>query len=148
MDESQLRLPSQAEYEAAFTAIEPKITAKQREMLVFHHAQPGRAVSARTLAAAVGWDTHTSANLQYGSLAHALNNHLGADYAKTTKVGTLVDFVFPGQADNTYFLWIMREPVARALEALGWVPAVADHLYPHLALGGASAVPPPPLDAM
>lgn len=148
MNETELGLPSQAQYEAAFAAIEPKMTAKQRDMLVFHHAQPCRAVSARTLAAAVGWDRYTSANLQYGKLAQALNAELGAEYKNTTSIGTIVDFVFPDQAENKNFLWIMREPVARALEAIGWVPAVADYLYPHMAITGTSAPAPPPLDSM
>lgn len=148
MHESELRLPSQAEYEAAFAAIERRITAKQREMLAFHHAQPCRAVSARTLAKAVGWDRYSSANLQYGKLAQALNAELGAEYEDTTSIGTIVDFVFPDQAENKHFVWIMREPVARAMEALGWVPVVADCLYPHMAIAGTSAGAPPPLDAM
>ena len=42
MNETELGLPSQAQYEAAFAAIEPKMTAKQRDMLVFHLTSTGR----------------------------------------------------------------------------------------------------------
>lgn len=47
-----------------------------------------------------------------------------------TELGVLVDFVYPNQAANAQFLWMMREQVAIALEELGWVPRVSMYLYP------------------
>lgn len=135
MDESQLILPEVEEYVRAFAAADAagKITSKQREMLIFHHSRPGRAVSARTLADAVGFANYNAANLQYGKLGGTLIETLGGDYGDTG-VGILVDFIFPNQAANAEFFWVMRERVALALEELGWVPEVSGFLYPHQAL--------------
>lgn len=132
MTEDLMLLPSRENYVSAFTAIEDKITDKQRQMLAFHHAAPGRAVSATTLAAKVGFASYEAVNLEYGKLAHGLCREL--DVNPSVKVGVLVDFVYPEQAANDHFLWLMRERVAFALEELGWVPKVSQYLYPDLAL--------------
>lgn len=135
MDESQLMLPTVDEYVRAFEAADAagKITPKQRKMLIFHHSQSARAVSARTLAESVGFANYNAANLQYGKLGGTITEALGGDYGDT-EVGVLVDFVYPNQAANAEFLWVMRERVAIALEEIGWVPRVSTWLYPHKAL--------------
>jgi len=103
-------------------------------MLEFHHSQPARTVSATTLAEHIGWSDYGAVNMQYGTLAHAMCRELGIDLGEQVKVGVLVDFVYPHQAANVQFLWVMRERVAIALEELGWVPRVSQFLYPDLAL--------------
>lgn len=139
MEESQIVLPSVDDYVRAFRAVEEDITDNQRRMLVFHHAQPARAVSARTLAVHVGWKDYSAANLQYGLLADRVARELGIALGEHARVGVLVEFVYPQQAANTEFLWIMRERVALALEELEWVPRVSHYLYPDLALKAAMA---------
>ncbi|WP_156035035.1 hypothetical protein [Terrabacter tumescens] len=124
--------PSVDDYVGAFDSI--NVTAKQRAMLEFHHAAPGRAVSATTLASAVGFSNYTSANLQYGKLAGHVAGALGLVVPEHVLVGVLVTFVYPDQAKNEQFLWVMRERVALALEELGWVPKVSQYLYPDLAM--------------
>lgn len=133
MEPFEARLPTVDAYVKAFKAIERGITEKQLEALVFHHAQEGRVVTAATLAAAVGWNGKNAANLQYGRLAGEVCRELGVD-TMGLAVGILVDFANANIVSNEHVLWIMRENVARALEALGWVPPVADYLYPYLAM--------------
>lgn len=53
---------------------------------------------------------------------------------KDVRVGVLADFVYPDQAANDEFLWVMRERVALALEELGWEPRASQYLHPDLAL--------------
>lgn len=134
MDESEFLLPSVEQYVTAFRAVEDRITDNQLEMLRFHHSQPARAVSARTLAAHVGWQNYGSANLQYGLLADMVARELGIALGEHVRVGVLAEFVYPHQTANDEFLWVMRERVAVALEELGWVPGVSRYLYPDLAL--------------
>lgn len=134
MTEDLLPLPDVADYVSAFTAIEDRVTPKQLELLTFHHAQPGRAASATTLAGAVGYANFNAVNLQYGELAGLVSEALGLDLKGKVKVGALVQFVYPDQAANEQFLWVMRENVALALEELGWVPKISHYLYPDLAL--------------
>ena len=71
-----IEIPSVAEYARAFRAIGPRITPKQRKMLLFHHAAPGRVVSATVLANEAGFDGFGGANLQYGLLGSELLKEL------------------------------------------------------------------------
>lgn len=130
-----VRLPSVAEYVSAFAALDAQsqITEKQHEMLAYHHRQPGRTVSATTLAHAVGYSGYESANSQYGRLGALVASEIGLTL-RSVQVGVLVDFVYPDQAANDQFLWMMREHVAVALEELGWVPKVSQYLYPDAAI--------------
>ncbi len=134
MESHQLRLPTVAEYVTAFRAIEPEITQKQRDMLRLHHAAPARTMSATRLAEAVGFETFTGVNLQYGLLADKVARQLAVDLADHANVGILVEFVDPGHAANEHWLWVMRPNVGQALEDLEWAPRVSHLLYPDLAL--------------
>lgn len=136
MDEKDLILPDVKAYRRAFEMVSQRITEKQRAMLIFHHAQPARAVSATTLAEHVGYRAYSAANLQYGKLAEMIAAELRLELGEHVKVGALVEFVYPDQAGNVEFIWVMRERVALALEELGWVPHVSHYLYPDLALRG------------
>lgn len=134
MSEDLIALPSVDDYASAFTEVEDKVTPKQRELLRFHHAQPGRAASASTMARAVGYESFSAVNAQYGLLAGSVADAVGLRLGNHVKVGALVQFVYPDQAANEQYLWLMRENVALALEDLGWVPRVSQYLYPDLAL--------------
>ena len=138
MTDNLVLVPTLDAYVAAFAAIEDKVTDKQRRMLTFHHASPGRVVSATTLADEVGYSGYEAANGQYGRLAARLCRELGLNLG-SLHVGVLVDFVSTDQAANEHILWVMRERVALALEELGWVPKVAQYLYPHHALRALAA---------
>jgi hypothetical protein len=142
MTDALVLLPSLDAYVAAFAALQNRnlISDNQRRMLKFHHASHGRAVSASSLATAVGFSGYEAANLQYGMLGSELCGALGLDLAEE-KVGVLVDFVLSNQAGNTEILWVMRDRVAAALEELGWVPRVSQYLYPCLALRAQGADP-------
>ena len=104
---SKLRVPSVSDYVAAFRAIEPRITAKQRQMLVAHHAAPARVISARRLAQDVGFEDYQAVNLQYGLLAREIARELELDLGHYVQAGVLVDFVDPGFAANEHFLWVL-----------------------------------------
>ncbi|EKA62277.1 hypothetical protein B277_03088 [Janibacter hoylei PVAS-1] len=140
MTEDLIALPSVDDYASAFTEVKDKITPKQLELLRFHHAQPGRAASASTMARAVGFESFSAVNVQYGKLARLVAEAAGLELAEHVKVGALVQFVHPDQAANEHFLWLMRENVAIALENLGWVPRVSQYLYPELALKRLSTI--------
>jgi len=137
MEQHELRLPLVSEYVAAFKAVEPRITAKQREILLRHYAAPARATSASRLAEEIGFENYKAVNLQYGLLAEELRCQLGIELGDFVSTGVLVDFVDPGVASNEQWLWVMRPNVAQALEDLGWAPRVSHLLYPDLALKAA-----------
>lgn len=95
--------PTPDAYEKAFAAIEDQITEKQLLMLAFHHAQPGRAVSATKLAEFIGYKNYNAVNMQYGRLGSMICQQLGLELPGV-QVGSLVDFVYPDQAANDHFL--------------------------------------------
>lgn len=143
MTDDLVPLPSLDAYVSAFATIEDKITDNQLKMLQVHHAAPGRAVSATTLTHAVGYSGYSAINAQYGRLAALMCRELSV-LGRSTKVGVLVQFVYPDQAANDQFLWLMRERVALALEELGWVPRVSQYLYPDLAIQALGSQRTPP----
>ena len=131
MTAQRLRVPTVAEYATAFRTIADRITPKQLEMLKFHHRAQGHVVSATLLANHAGFDGYSGANLQYGLLAGELLSALGMSLpANYVNVGILVNFVDPQFAANREFLWVMKQQVVEALEALGWVPTMSHLLYP------------------
>lgn len=127
---TELRVPSVAEYEAAFRAIEKRITEKQRAMIREHHRSPGAVTTASQLAESVGYPNYETANLQYGLLAKMLSDELGLPEKDAVEIGILVDFVPPDTVANEHYLWVLRPNVARALENLGWAPKLSHLLYP------------------
>lgn len=129
-----MKLPSSHEYFHAFKAIEDRVTPKQREMLCVHHDAPARVLTAVRLAELVGYETYSATNLQYGKLATAVADELGFNLEGRVKAGMLVEFVPPQTAGNEHWLWVMRFPVAQALEELGWVERTTHLLYPDTAL--------------
>ena len=130
MDMHDLKVPSSDEYVRAFRALEDKITAKQRELLEAHHRAPARVISATRLAELVGYESYSAVNLHYGKLGAAIARELGYDLGKNVRVGILVEFVDPKYAANEHWLWVLRHPVVKALEDLGWVDRTSDLMYP------------------
>lgn len=88
-----------------------------RRMLESHYNAPRRTVTARSLAAAVGYPNFNSVNLQYGTLARKICEILGLRLKFHAFV--LVEFVNP--EPDTELLWVMRPELSRALEELRWV---------------------------
>ena len=138
MNAQQLRVPSVSDYVAAFRAIEPRVSEKQRELLRVHHDAPARVISATRLADTVGFENFTAVNLQYGLLAQEILRALNVDLGDFVAVGILVEFVHPGFAANEHYLWVLRPNVVQALEDLGWARRDSHLLYPESAFTPAS----------
>jgi hypothetical protein len=113
-------IPSPEQYEQAFLAVENRITPAQKAMLQAHYRARGRVITASNLAHAVGFESYHAANLHYGLLAQMLREALRLPHTGT-ELDMLVSFVPPGTQSNDHWLLVMRDEVARALEALGWV---------------------------
>jgi hypothetical protein len=110
--------PAEA-YKAALSMLDEALPPKHRRMLVEHYNAPGRTVTARSLAAAVGYPNFNSVNLQYGTLARRICEILGLRLE--FHVTVLAVFVTPDSEYGTELLWVMRPELSRALEELQWV---------------------------
>jgi putative restriction endonuclease len=108
-------VPSPEKYAAAFRE-SGSITDSQLRMFRAHYHAPARTVTAKQLAAAVGWSSYSIANSQYGRLARLIAEQLGYS-PEPERLGTLVLF---DQRQGEWH-WLMRDEVAQALEMLGWV---------------------------
>lgn len=126
------------DYVKAFEAVDDKISKLQRRMILAHISAPGRTLTARQLASAVGLTKYNAANLHYGKLGTLLCSVLGKE-READNLFILVSFVPPGKRKNKEWLWIMRPQVAKALERLGYAPQETQSPDPELtALEGAA----------
>ncbi len=106
-------------YVAAFRAV-GNMTDRHVQMLRVHYHAPARTVTAKRLAALVGYSSYAVVNAQYGRLARLVGEEL--DYnPEPERLGTLVRF----EKRQDEWHWLMRPEVAEALERLGWVEGSA-----------------------
>ena len=99
--------------------LDETLPPKHRRMLASHYNAPRRTVTARSLAAAVGYPNFNSINLQYGTLARKICEILGLRLE--FHVSVLAVFVTPEPEEGAELLWVMRPELSRALEELQWV---------------------------
>jgi hypothetical protein len=111
--------PSSGEYTRALTTILPELNDGQRRCLWEHCRAPGRTITARQLAAAVGYAEYRAVNLQYGGLASRLCKELNVTI-NGDALFVLAFFAHDPDFEGGEGLLVMRPQMARALELLGW----------------------------
>lgn len=112
-------LATSKQYKAALALLEDEMPHKHRLMLEAHYRAPGRRLTARQLAARVGYANFGVVNLQYGTLARKICDILGLRLKYHVLV--LAEFVTPKTGLDRELLWVMRPELAKALEELRWV---------------------------
>lgn len=117
---SGIKPPSTADYVRALRAIEPKITAGQRAMLLGHAQAPAQTLTMTQLAALAGKDSFEFANSQYGRLGGKLIAALDIPYP-VFKVYAIA--AFDGGPETNGRRAHMYPELRSALEQLGWVVA-------------------------
>ena len=105
---------SEDDYIKAIKQIAP--TENQFEMLRLHYAAPGHALTARHMAAGMGYKNWNAANLQYGKFAGKICEALNLPPTWGDRVFILAKFYKP--AGGEVFL-ILRPSVVTAIEQLG-----------------------------
>lgn len=113
------RLATAEGYKVALSLLEEDMPPRHRLMLEAHYNAPRRTVTARSLAAAVGYSHYGSVNLQYGTLGRKVCEILGLHLRY--HVLALVEFIMPERGKGTELFWVMRPEVSKALEELEWV---------------------------
>ncbi len=88
----------------------------QRRMLEIHYCAPNHTLTATQMAKAMGFRNWGGANLHYGVLGKLVAEMLGWHPMPETALYVLAEFEKPGREWH----WIMRSPVASAMEILGW----------------------------
>ena len=86
-------------------------------MLQAHYHAPDRTLTATQMCKILGYPKHHAANLHYGKLGRLIGERLAWEPLPEQTVFVLVTFDKPGRE----WYWVMRPPVAEALERLGWV---------------------------
>lgn len=107
------------DYVAALQSIGSKITENQRAMLIAHAKAPGRVMSMQTLAEVAGYSGHRAANVQYGALGRKFADFFGVDDLSNQTQAIASSDGIPDASGH--FAWTLREPLAQALQRLGWV---------------------------
>jgi hypothetical protein len=113
-------VPAVPAYRAAFLACRGKLmTEKQLALLKSNYNAPHHTITPAALAAQVGFQTYSAANLQYGKYAAQLCSALRV--TPRFQLSVLVTFAPGEQPGDEFMHWTMVENAARALEQLGWV---------------------------
>jgi len=110
--------PPTARYVLAFRAIRG-LTDSHVQMLRIHYHAFERTITAKQLALAVGFNSYSIANAQYGRLGRLVGEQLLYN-PEPERLGTLVRF----EKRRGEWHWLMRPEVAQALEILGWVEGI------------------------
>ncbi|MCK6683889.1 MAG: hypothetical protein L6R30_15925 [Thermoanaerobaculia bacterium] len=116
-------LPTKDAYKRAFQLLQDarKITRGQMAMLRYQFLSEDRAASARQLAHAAGYRGHASGNLHYGKLGVKLREVIPDGHLVEGQESYILSYLLPpGEAGNEEWLFVMYEPVAAALDELGW----------------------------
>jgi hypothetical protein len=117
------RLPSVAQYRAAFETVRPKITPTQWKMLEAHFLAPDHTATAGEIGIAAGRAGDTSyltTNSAYGRFGRRLWEALGRSAPKGhVLVSIFSDFLAPDRR-NPYWRFVMQRPAVEALKSLGW----------------------------
>ncbi len=109
------RVPTPAEFQGAFEALDP-LPDSYRRLLCCHYAAPNRDVTATELSQLVGYRNYNAANLHYGTLARWV-----AEYVHVHPAMALDLLVTMEKQEEWH--WCLRPEVAAALEQLGWPSA-------------------------
>ena len=112
-----MAVPTQAQFVGALRQI-PEPGGRQRVFLRAHVRAPGRALTARHLAQAAGYQNHGGINLQYGLLAQQIGAAL---HRRDVHLSLLVDLVRPKSVTNAEWVLVMHPQFAAALKEAGWV---------------------------
>lgn len=103
---------TQIEYLRALTAVNP--SEQQREMLQIHLSAPGKSLTARQLAKAIGFSNWNAANLQYGTFAGKLRKELQVEPEQNLHV--IATFL---KQPNEEWQWQLRPNFVAALIEFG-----------------------------
>ena len=112
-------LPPVERYKDAFRQLRSTVPENHLRLLRAHYLAPDHTITARELAAAVGYSGHGSVNLQYGTFGARMRELL-AYTAGQQAAYVFTSFIEPGERDNRETLWVMHPQVAQALAELGW----------------------------
>ena len=122
---TMITIPPATEYKLALSQIKKEITDNQRAMLIAHFEAPSRSITYTQLAAAMGSEKHTDANLQYGNLGAALGEALqkGFEFADSDDRPGEKFYSSSIGMKNAYaeghFQLVMHHELAKAIAELG-----------------------------
>lgn len=117
-------------YKDALLAVESKIPAKVKEILIAHACAFQRRLSVLEMGQVAGYKGDRAASLQYGKFARALSKHLPEE----TLSAPIDQLSHIGLWDKTpnikgHGSWVMYEELAVALQELGWIKGLPSEIY-------------------
>lgn len=117
------RIPTVAQYEAAFARCKPAIKGRLK-ILLAHCRFADNTATATQLAAVLGYPNHNAVNLNYGLMARRVCEEMGL---RKEDIGGkhadwLVTFVsFDKPDDGGHVTLTVHDNVTKAIRALGWI---------------------------
>ena len=125
--------PDQETYRRALRGMElsKALSPTYLRLLRAHHAAPNHTLTTLELAAAMGWDTHSPVNAQYGTFAAKLAQRMRWMKPPGRPEADAIATFGDGGPEDPHARWIMHPPLARALEELRIVRISQSLAYPH-----------------
>lgn len=118
--------PSEEQLFRALSALEDDLTDTDIAILRAQRRAPGRAVTARSVAAAIGSESYRTGNLRYGSLAKKIGQAIPGYVPHLRSTGApqwwAVLSTMTEKDTRGEWEWKMRPELAAALDRL-WAPA-------------------------
>ena len=114
--------PSDEQFARALSAVRADLTEAELAILVAQLRAPGRAITARTVAAVVGSESYRAGNLRYGSLAKKIGQAIPGYVPHVRSTGApqwwAVLSTMTTKDELGEWEWKMRPGLAAALEQL------------------------------
>lgn len=116
--------PTRQQFESALKQL--NLTRLQERLLVIHSEASDRTLTATELANRSGYKNKATANAQYGRLGRLVGSALNTKNELELPVAHLVDFGWNEQREIT---WILRGPLAEAVQRMGLSADVSSDVY-------------------
>lgn len=114
-------------YKLALKAMESRIPANVKKILIEHYKAPDRRLSVLEMAQIAGYQGSRSGSLQYGKFAGILSNAMGVQPPGVDKLSQIGEWD-ASPDERGHGGWFMYEDLATALEELGWVVPTDRHI--------------------
>lgn len=116
--------PTVEQFKQALLALRP-VSPKHLAMLKAHFNAPAREMTATQLAEAAGYANYAAVNMQYGTFAKSIAEHLGLGAPMQSEAGdpvwtSVIATGAAGSADSPHYVWTLRPELVAALTELPW----------------------------
>lgn len=121
--------PTEDDFRKTFALGRLWLTKPQKRLVRLLLCAPDHTMTATEMAVALGYDSYSTMNVQYGRLAQRVALQMGYSVsAEEPRSAAMI--IFSREGPEEHWRWTMRPELVRALTSLGWKcpPAPPKHV--------------------